>query len=233
MDDTKPSRRKFLTMGLAAGAMSAVGASFLQTLGKQDEKAKEEVMAKYAIIIDANLCIGCNACAEACNIKNELPKGKSYIRRLVRGDEHVQWFLTVQCQHCANPPCAKVCPTDATYRREEDGVVLLNPKLCVGCKYCIYACPYDARIFEEDRGVVDKCWLCLDFVLAGGLPACVQACPVPGARFFGRQDDPDSEVSRLIRVGLAKPLHPEFGTNPSSIFYIPKFYVPTGEVRRL
>jgi len=98
-------------------------------------------------------------------------------------------------------------------------VVLINEKLCVGCKYCEVACPYQARTFDEERGVVDKCWLCLDRVQAGDMPACVDAC-VLGARLFGRQDDPNSEVAQLIASGQAKPFHPEFGTQPSILYYI-------------
>jgi len=98
-------------------------------------------------------------------------------------------------------------------------VVLINEKLCVGCKYCMVACPYQARLFNTDSGVADKCWLCLDWVLQGELPACVEAC-IPGARIFGRTDDPDSEVSKLIASGQAKPFHPEFNTNPAVLSYI-------------
>jgi Fe-S-cluster-containing dehydrogenase component len=97
--------------------------------------------------------------------------------------------------------------------------VLIDEKLCVGCKYCEVACPYQARIFDEERGVADKCWLCLDYVLDGKTPACVEAC-ILGARHFGRQDDPNSEVAQLIASGKAKPLHPEFGTEPGILYYI-------------
>jgi Fe-S-cluster-containing dehydrogenase component len=96
-------------------------------------------------------------------------------------------------------------------------VVLINEKLCVGCKYCMMACPYQARIFDEKRGVADKCWLCLDWVLEGKEPACVQAC-ILGARVFGRADDP--KVAQLIASGQAKPLRPEFGTEPAVLRYI-------------
>jgi Fe-S-cluster-containing dehydrogenase component len=180
--------------------------------------AAETLNAKYALVIDTSKCTGCQACVEACNLRNDLPDDQSYIYGKVKGDEHLTWYLMVQCQHCADPPCATVCPTDATYVRD-DGVVLIDEKLCVGCKYCMYACPYDARIFDEERGVADKCWLCLDWVLAGGEPACVQAC-IPGARTFGRLDDPDSEVSKLIASGRAKPLRPEYGTNPGVLAYV-------------
>jgi Fe-S-cluster-containing dehydrogenase component len=96
-------------------------------------------------------------------------------------------------------------------------VVLVNEKTCVGCKYCAVACPYDARTFDENTGVVNKCWLCLDWVLGGGLPACVQAC-VGGARIFGRQDDP--QIAELLASGRPQPLHPEFGTKPGVLRYI-------------
>lgn len=213
------SRRHFLGLVAAGGATAGLG-RHLQRGGSSEDTASavEGTRATYALVIDTGKCTGCQACVEACNQRNNLPDGQSYIRPKVKGDEHVTWYLMIQCQHCADPPCATVCPTNATYVRE-DGVVLIDEKLCVGCKYCIYACPYDARIFDTHRGVADKCWLCLDWVLAGGEPACVQAC-IPGARTFGRLDDPDSEVSQLVGSGRARQLRPEYGTDPAVLFYI-------------
>ena len=211
------SRRGFLGLALAGGAAATVGAGLLPESG-QTVVEEETAAAQYALIIDTTKCTGCGACIEACHLRNELPEEQSYIHGLEKGDNHVSWSLMVQCQHCADPPCATVCPTNATYIRD-DGVVLINDKLCVGCKYCIVACPYDARIFNEEKGVAEKCWLCLDWGLAGGVPACVQAC-IPGARVFGRTDDPNSQVSQLIASGRAKPLHPEFGTRPAVLSYI-------------
>ncbi|MCX7854579.1 MAG: 4Fe-4S dicluster domain-containing protein [Anaerolineae bacterium] len=209
------SRRRFLGL-VAAGAAAVVGAPLLK--GVLPVTASEHPKARYALIIDTTKCTGCGACIEACRFRNKLPEGLSYIRRIVKGDNRKPWFLMIQCQHCAKPPCATVCPSNATYRRE-DGVVLIDERLCVGCKYCMQACPYQARVYEEERGVADKCWLCLPWVLGGGLPACVESC-IPGARLFGRADDPESEVAQLIASGQAKPLHPEFGTDPSILFYI-------------
>ncbi len=214
------SRRQLLSLGLTAGALTAVST----TIGKgfaaetPDAPGTEDQRATYALIIDTTVCTGCGACVAACNIKNELPEGQSFIHPIIKGDERTRWYLMVQCQHCAVMYCNQACPTDATYIRD-DGVVILNDKLCVGCKACIYACPYQARIFNEQKGVADKCWLCMDLVLGGGLPACVQAC-IPGARIFGRSDDPNSQASQLIASGLAKPLHPEFGTRPAVLRYI-------------
>ena len=202
------SRRTFLKSALAGGALVAVGGRAALASPKTADKT-----ADYALIIDITKCVGCGACETACNLRNHLPEDHSYIYILRRGEGEDERFLPVQCQHCADPPCAHVCPTNATYIRD-DGVVLINEKLCVGCHYCQVACPYQARIFDEERGVADKCWLCLDYVLGGGEPACVHAC-VLGARLFGRTDDPDSEGAQLIASGRAKPLYPEFGTEPA------------------
>jgi Fe-S-cluster-containing dehydrogenase component len=211
------SRRTFLKSALAGGALTAVGGGTALARAVAALKPAEK-KADYALIIDTTKCVGCGACKVACNLRNNLPEGQSYIHILRRGEGENERFLPIQCQHCADPPCAHVCPTNATYIRN-DGVVLINEKLCVGCKYCLVACPYQARIFDEERGVADKCWLCLDDVLGGGEPACVHAC-VLGARLFGPIDNPDSEVTQLIASGRAKPLHPEFGTEPAVLRYI-------------
>lgn len=211
------SRRTFLKSALVGGALTALGGGTALARGLASPK-RAEGKADYALIIDTTKCVGCGACETACNLRNHLPEGQSYIHILSRGEGENERFLPIQCQHCADPPCAHVCPTNATYIRD-DGVVLINEKLCVGCHYCQVACPYQARIFDEERGVADKCWLCLDYVLGGGEPACVHAC-VLGARLFGRTDDPGSEVAQLIASGQAKLLHPEFGTEPAVLRYI-------------
>ncbi|MGQ9516089.1 MAG: 4Fe-4S dicluster domain-containing protein [Anaerolineae bacterium] len=208
------SRKKFLQAGLAGTVLIAVGGK-LVTL----EQALAEAKAQYALVIDLNKCTGCRACELACHQRNELPGEMSYIKVFPKKmPDGTPYFLPVQCQHCEKPPCASVCPTGATYHHES-GTVLVNHKTCVGCRYCMVACPYDARRYDEEKGIAEKCWLCLDWVLGGGEPACVQAC-APGARIFGRRDDPNSEVAQLIASGRAKPLHPEFGTQPGILFYI-------------
>jgi Fe-S-cluster-containing dehydrogenase component len=214
------SRRGFLRSALVAGAVVTAGNAGLK-MGRPalaSSTPAGSTPVPFALIIDTTKCVGCGACREACTLRNLLPENTSYIHILPEGEGPNRRFLPVQCQHCAVPPCAQVCPTKATYRRD-DGVVLINDKLCVGCRYCEVACPYQARTFDEERGVVDKCWLCLDYVLDGRNPACVDAC-VLGARLFGRSDDPTSDVAQLIASGQAKPLHPEFGTQPSILHYI-------------
>jgi Fe-S-cluster-containing dehydrogenase component len=207
------SRRRFLQVGLIGGALAAAGASRLPT-----SEASTTSKAKYALIVDAAKCTGCGACADACNLRNDLPQDLSYIRYCGQGKDGNEWCLPVQCQHCADAPCETVCPTGATYHTK-DGVVLVNEKLCVGCRYCEVACPYQARRFDHERGVANKCWLCLDYVLGGGEPACVHAC-LHGARIFGRLDDPGSRVAKLVASGEAKPFHPEFGTDPAIVYYV-------------
>jgi Fe-S-cluster-containing dehydrogenase component len=207
------SRRTFLKVGVGGGLLVAVGSKLLPF-----SEAMAQVQSEYALIIDLNKCTGCGACAEACNQRNDLPEGKSFIHRIEKGDEVEGgcWCLPVQCQHCQDAPCETVCPASATYHHSS-GVVLVYEKACVGCKYCAVACPYDARIYDEHTGVVSKCWLCLDLVLGGGRPACVDAC-IPGARIFGRRDDP--EIAKLLASGRVQPLHPEFGTKPGVVYYI-------------
>jgi Fe-S-cluster-containing dehydrogenase component len=207
------SRRSLLKAGLTGGLLATVGGSSIPLAQALAEAPAE---SEYVMIIDLNKCVGCRACELACHQRNNLPEGKSYVRILPKGDEDNRWFLPVQCQHCKDAPCEHVCPTGATYH-DRSGVVLINEKTCVGCKYCAVACPYDARAFDEDTGLVDKCWLCLDWVLGGGLPACVQSC-ILGARIFGRRDDP--EIAELLASGRVEPLRPEFGTDPGIVFYI-------------
>ena len=207
------SRRALLKAGLGGGLLIAIGSKWIPL-----SQALDAARSEYALIIDLNKCTGCGACEQACTQRNNLPEGKSFIHRIRREPDNggAPWYLPIQCQHCAEAPCAEVCPTGATYHRA-DGVVLVNEKTCVGCKYCAVACPYDARAFDEHTGLVDKCWLCLDWVLGGGQPACVQSC-VKGARIFGRRDDP--EVAELLASGRAQRLHPEFGTKPGVLYYI-------------
>jgi Fe-S-cluster-containing dehydrogenase component len=208
---TNLSRRAFLRAGLTGGLLMAAGASWLPL-----SRALAATRSEYALIIDLNECTGCGACEQACNQRNNLSEGKSFIRRISKGEGKDRWCLPVQCQHCQDAPCIEVCPTKATYRHPS-GVVLVNERTCVGCKYCAVACPYDARTFDEHTGVVNKCWLCLDWVLRGEQPACVQAC-VTSARIFGRQNG--AQIVEVLSSGRVQPLHPEFGTRPGIVQYI-------------
>jgi tetrathionate reductase subunit B len=178
-------------------------------------------MARYAMVIDETKCVGCNACQVACQNQNGLHESESFnylVERESGAFPHfTRAFLPVQCQHCGSPPCVTVCPTGASYKRT-DGIVLVDKEKCIGCKYCIAACPYQARTVKKE-GYIDKCRFCLEFVQAGQKPACVSTC-MTGVRLFGDLDDPESEISRFIaknRYSL-KTLKGELNTRPR-IFY--------------
>ncbi|MFN3479246.1 MAG: 4Fe-4S dicluster domain-containing protein [Thermodesulfovibrionales bacterium] len=126
------------------------------------------------------------------------------------------------CNHCNNPPCVRACPTKATYKDKNNGIVMMEYKKCIGCKTCAVACPYNARYFNEERRAMDKCNFCYDTRLSKGekLTACAEACPA-GVRIFGDLSDPQSEVYKLVHQ-IEKPvwvLRPEIGAKPN-VFYM-------------
>ena len=165
-------------------------------------------MTRYGMAIDMTRCYGCQTCAAACKVANNLPKDLVYNRVLTIGGTSNDCaagsypdctldFLPMQCQHCDNPECVSVCPTGASYRRE-DGVVLVDHSKCIGCQYCVMACPYGVRTYDtsKDKGVIEKCTMCAHLIDKGEKPACVKHCPGQ-ARKFGDLDDPQSDVSKL------------------------------------
>lgn len=127
------------------------------------------------------------------------------------------FFVPKICNHCTHPACVQVCPTGATYRTK-DGVVLIDHKYCIGCQYCVQACPYGARFFNDRKGVTEKCTWCYHRITKGMQPACVDACPV-GARIFGDLKDKGSPISLFIRNNRVQVLKPESGNAPN-VFYI-------------
>lgn len=195
---------------------------------------------KLGLLIDLDICVGCHACAVACKEWNAggfagpLPDADPY-----GAEPDGVWFNRVHgyelealgtqpastlhfprsCLHCETPACVTVCPTGASYKREADGIVLIDADKCIGCKLCSWACPYGAREYSPSEGVMKKCTLCVDRIYnehipdAQRQPACVQACPTR-ARSFGDFADPDSEVSRRSHERGGQPLMPELGYNP-------------------
>ena len=131
------------------------------------------------------------------------------------------------CLHCETPACVTVCPTGASYKRAEDGIVLVDEDKCIGCKLCSWACPYGAREYSETEGVMKKCTLCVDRIYNDNLdpaervPACVQACPTR-ARHFGDLGDPDSDVSKLVEQRGGVALMPELGYRPVNRYLPPR-----------
>lgn len=178
----------------------------------------------WAMLVDNRRCIACQACTMACAMENASPEGQFrtvVATYAVTGEDGKTGISVVPrlCNHCEEPPCIPVCPVGATFKRE-DGVVLVDGDRCVGCAYCVQACPYDARFINHKTGKADKCTFCSHRLEAGLLPACVETC-VGGARIFGDTNNPDSAISRqlLASQGKTRVLKPEAGTKPR-VFYI-------------
>jgi Fe-S-cluster-containing dehydrogenase component len=212
---------------------------------------------KLGLVIDLDTCVGCHACAVACkewngqslmaggapdyNAYGEEASGVWFNR--VRHFEvkasahrdcesgHVNLSRTVNvpmsCMHCEEADCVTVCPTGASYKRAEDGIVLVDPERCMGCNYCAWACPYGARELDQDAGVMRKCTLCVDRIYDQALPeperqpACVLACPAH-ARHFGDLDDPQSNVSRLNRERDGGGMLEDLGYKPVNRYLPPR-----------
>ena len=186
-------------------------------------------MAKYAMILNYKNCINCKACEVACKEENGIELGAK-AHRIWVGTYEIEGkypFLSIpsstfypsQCQHCANAPCEEVCPTHATYY-DKNGVVQIDAQKCILCSYCMVACPYDARYDDTRTMSVDKCNFCSDTRLARGLKttACQATCPTK-VRIFGDMEDPNSEVSHILRTKEHFTLKAGIGTEPR-LFYI-------------
>lgn len=211
---------------------------------------------KLGLVIDLDTCVGCHACAVNCKEWNAgghsapLTDWNAYsgTEAADGGDDAGAWGVwfnrvhtfeagegaegrTVHfprsCLHCETPACVSVCPTGASYKREEDGIVLVNADLCIGCKLCSWACPYGAREYDHADGVMKKCTLCIDRIYNENLeeidrvPACVSTCPA-GARHYGDLGDPESKVSLLVAERGGFDLMPEMGYRPTNKYLPPR-----------
>ncbi len=237
-----PVRRKFLSAIAAAAGVTLAPGIVLYGIAKSPQaKAREAGIAasdnmRWGMLIDVNRCNkGCDECVSACVEENGL-QGHG------RPATDVQWIrkveihnpltgenrsLPVMCQHCADPPCVDVCPTGASFKRA-DGIVLVDRHRCIGCRYCMMACPYKARSFVHEevedqkshtprgKGTVESCTLCVHRVDAGRQPACVDACGKSGggAMLFGDLKDPDSEISKRVARYATQQIRPDLGLDP-------------------
>ncbi|MBY6004066.1 4Fe-4S dicluster domain-containing protein [Salipiger bermudensis] len=202
---------------------------------------------RLGLVIDLDTCVGCHACVVACKgwndqgygapLSDQDPQGGApqgtFLNRVhsyevvpERGPaQHVHFPKS--CLHCEDAPCVTVCPTGASYKRVEDGIVLVEEDACIGCGLCAWACPYGARELDLAAGVMKKCTLCVDRIYNEALPeedrvpACVRTCPAE-ARHFGDLSDPESEVSQLVAARGGIDLMPEQGTRPVNKYLPPR-----------
>lgn len=206
------------------------------------------VRKRYVMLVDIKACIGCHTCAIACQLGNNIPKGIKWNRVLTNGGPTMDTphgvfpnlemrYLTIACQHCERPACVDACPARATYQRD-DGIVMQDYDLCLGCRMCIMACPYsnvrsyhehepayfldfavgDKAVKAQQKGTVSKCNLCCHRVDQGLKPNCIEVCPAR-ARHFGDMEDKDSEVWQLLQTRTHIRLMTDANTEPS-VFYL-------------
>lgn len=206
---------------------------------------------KLGLVIDLDICVGCHACAVSCKewntggygaaLSDQDPYGSdptgTWLNRIHTYEVQPQGaenpapaqiiHFPKSCLHCEDAPCVTVCPTGASFKRQEDGIVLVNEDHCMGCGLCAWACPYGAREMDAAAGVMKKCTLCVDRIYNENIPevdrvpACVKSCPA-GARHFGDLSDPDSEVSQLVADRGGFDLMPEQNTKPVNKYLPPK-----------
>ena len=237
--ETGNSRRQFLgKLAATAGLAVAPGVMLYEVAQARpaDQAASNKV--RWGMLIDTAKCdSGCNDCVSACqtengwgtNEPNSSPEQRAqWIRKVKLTDKqtgHVQ-SLPLMCQHCETPPCVDVCPTGASMKRV-DGIVLVDKHICIGCRYCMMACPYKARSFIHEelhdqlphvprgKGTVESCTMCVHRVDKDGTPACVEACNAKGhqAMYFGNLNDPGSEISKRLKQYGGEQIRADLGLN--------------------
>ena len=229
------SRRDFLRSGAAVATATLAPGVTLIAFGGSEGEAKADAGKRWGLLIDANKCSDdCNACITACSNENgwkatgNPETDAQWIRKVTLKNKATghETSIPVMCQHCEAPPCVDVCPTGASFKRD-DGIVLVDKHTCIGCRYCMMACPFKARSFVHEpvsnqrshaprgQGTVESCTLCVHRVDAGRIPACVEACAATGhgAIIFGDLKDPDSEISKRLAEYPSAALRPDLGLN--------------------
>ncbi|UCC44982.1 MAG: 4Fe-4S dicluster domain-containing protein [Candidatus Zixiibacteriota bacterium] len=251
-------RRKFMRVsGLAAlGLAGGASRDLLAQETPPDTTRAPLTGSRWALVVDLRKCMAagdCTDCSQACHRTHNVPEfdnpkdeikwiWKESFEHVFEEQEHE--FLEealkhvktpVLCNHCDNPPCVRVCPTQATWKREQDGIVMMDWHRCIGCRYCVLACPYGSRSFNwrdprpfikeikpdfptRSRGVVEKCTFCEERLARGLQPSCVEACK-ERALIFGDLEDPDSEVRRLLKERFTIRRKPGLGTQPE-VYYM-------------
>lgn len=242
------TRRTFLALSGSMGVTLLIAASPHSGRGYARDQEENPVVYDweeydYVYLIDATRCIGCGMCVQACKRENNVPDGffRTWVERYLIGEGgRVQvdspdgglygfrstpvdfrvtkaFFVPKICNICRNAPCIQVCPVGATYITK-DGAVLVDEEHCIGCGYCVQACPYGMRFIHPEKHVADKCTLCYHRVTQGLSPACIPACPV-GARRLGNLKDENDPVRKIIASRRVAVLQPQLLTEPY-VFYI-------------
>ena len=246
---TEINRRSFLKEGLKGSALlvgTAIAPGITLFTQKAEARANDSSASdknRWGMVIDTNLCKeDCTACTSACRKENNVPLfgdekiDAHWIRKATISPKNApekKISLPLLCNHCEHPPCQHVCPTAATFTRK-DGIVLVDKHRCIGCRYCMIACPYKARSFVfkkttdwtnpkvpiRSKGVVEKCNFCVHLIDDGQLPACVTACDREGekAMIFGNLNDPNSDISKYIKEHAPKRIREDLGLEPK-VYY--------------
>ena len=241
----KPSRRSFLKKATAAAGTLAVSSllePFTVLLFASDPP--KDGGPWWGVGIDISKCIGCGMCAKACKVENHVPDEPFYFRTWVEQytilndgtikvespnggidgqkqsvkDEDIfkTFFVPKMCNHCAKSPCTQVCPVGATFE-SPDGVALVDPKYCIGCSYCVQACPYGCRYIHPEKKIADKCTLCYHRISKGKDPACMEVCPTE-ARIYGDLNDKESNLVKYLKEHNTQVLKPHLNTG-AKLFY--------------
>jgi tetrathionate reductase subunit B len=176
---------------------------------------------RLAMLFDLRKCIGCQTCAVVCKSENDVPLGvwRSWVKKTEKGryPNVKEFFLPLVCNNCEKPICVTVCPVNAGIKRS-DGIVIIDPHRCIGCRYCMASCPYGVRYIHPTRKIAEKCYWCHHRVDAGLQPACAEACPT-GAILFGDLNDSESQLAKSLAKNAVQVLKSELGTQPHT-FYI-------------
>ncbi|MDY4350138.1 4Fe-4S dicluster domain-containing protein [Pectobacterium brasiliense] len=213
------SRRRFIAyMG---GTIAISGHIGLAQAQNEPGKTQGKLAVKYGLLHNEMRCIGCKACIKTCKETNNVPDGVTRLDILqtvdipaVEKTRAIKQFFRKSCQHCENPPCVAVCPTGASFKDALTGIVDVNDKRCVGCRYCIAACPYHVRFINPVTKTADKCNFCRETNLADGKqPACVEICPTK-ALVFGDLNDPESNIAKMIASNATYRSKVYLGTEP-------------------
>jgi tetrathionate reductase subunit B len=229
-------RRQFLSTSAAVAGLALAPGVMLYNIAQGKPAAEPASSAvRWGMLVDTNQCHeGCNDCVAACGTENGFGHGtketdSQWIRKIELKQVHTGQTksVPVMCQHCEEPPCVDVCPTGASFKRA-DGIVLVDRHICIGCRYCMMACPYKARSFVHEpitdqnpdvpRGIgcVESCTMCVHRVDRDQQPACVEACSKAGhgAIIFGNLNDPNSEIAKRVAQYSTSQLRADLNLNP-------------------